>query len=244
MMEQETYFAWYRLRGVGLVCLCSLVFFLGAYLANERSMAVNGTVTGHTAPITRVQTEERQAALSFDTAQGSVRVILQILEQCRAKATFFVTGDWAEAHPEELAAIAAAGHELGSRGQTAGGRMEGRSSAELQEELADLNGRIRDLTGSTVRLFRAPHGEYDSGLLAAVGAAGCLPVRWSIDSEDWKDYGVESILRNVTESDELGPGAIIRMHSGARYTAQALEAVIEGLRERGLEPVTVSELLS
>lgn len=244
MMEKEIYFAWYRLRGIGLVCLCSFVFFFGAYLANQRSMAVNGTVDVGLQPVSHIQREDRKVALSFDLANGceSVRTILSILEKHQTKATFFVTENWAELHQEEIKDIAAAGHDLGSRG-TDRQSMVGKTETEIKAEIRKAHDRVQDLTGVSMNLFRAPYGEYDPVLLNAVREAGYLPIGWDIDSEDWKDYGVESILKKVTENEKLSGGSIVRMHGGAEYTPQALETVITGLQEKGYEPVSVSQLL-
>lgn len=66
---------------------------------------------------------------------------------------------------------------------------------------------------------------------------------YNVDSLDWKDYGVNDILTRVVESDKLNNGAIILMHNGAKYTADALEAVITGLQDKGYEIVPISQLI-
>ena len=43
--------------------------------------------------------------------------------------------------------------------------------------------------------------------------------------------------------EELKAGAIILMHNGAKYTAQALPKIIEGLKNKGYEIVPVSQLI-
>lgn len=63
------------------------------------------------------------------------------------------------------------------------------------------------------------------------------------DSLDWKDYGVNDIVARVVESDKLNNGAIILMHNGAKYTADALESVITGLQDKGYEIVPISQLI-
>lgn len=65
----------------------------------------------------------------------------------------------------------------------------------------------------------------------------------SVDSLDWKDYGVDSIVKTVLEHKALKNGSIILMHNGAKYTAQALPKVIEGLQNMGYEIVPISELI-
>ena len=64
-----------------------------------------------------------------------------------------------------------------------------------------------------------------------------------VDSLDWKDYGVDSIVKTVTEHKNLQNGSIILMHNGAKYTAEALPRVIEGLKAKGYEIVPISELI-
>ena len=64
-----------------------------------------------------------------------------------------------------------------------------------------------------------------------------------VDSLDWKDYGVDNIIKTVLENKNLGNGSIILCHNGAKYTADALDALITGLQEKGYELVQVSELI-
>lgn len=68
-------------------------------------------------------------------------------------------------------------------------------------------------------------------------------VVWDVDSLDWKDYGVDSIIKMVVDNKHLGNGSIILMHDGAKYTPEALEGVIKGLKEKGYRVVPVSELI-
>ena len=63
------------------------------------------------------------------------------------------------------------------------------------------------------------------------------------DSLDWKDYGTDSILNTVLNHKHLGNGSIILCHNGAKYTAQALEQLITGLKEKGFTLVTMSGLI-
>jgi peptidoglycan/xylan/chitin deacetylase (PgdA/CDA1 family) len=64
-----------------------------------------------------------------------------------------------------------------------------------------------------------------------------------VDSLDWKDYGVSSIIDTVTNHKHLGNGSIILCHNGAKYTAKALDALITSLKEQGYEFVKVSDLI-
>ena len=63
------------------------------------------------------------------------------------------------------------------------------------------------------------------------------------DSLDWKEFGVESEINQVLNHKHLGNGSIILFHNDAKYTPQALEAIIKGLREKGYEIVPISSLI-
>lgn len=244
MEEKQCQIAWYRLRGLGLICLCSLVFFIGAYVTNQKSITASSTVNGRRLPISCVQTDEKKVALTFDTVWGNeqTETILNILEKYGAKATFFVTGSWVERYPEDVKAIAAAGHEVGNYSQSYKD-MSGMSENEVRTEIQTLHDRVWKLTGREMKLFRVPYGDYDNELLDTVKRSGYLPVKWNVDSEDWKDYGTESVIQKVTESPHLGNGSIVLLHNDAKYMPQALETVVERLQEQGYELVPASQLV-
>lgn len=65
----------------------------------------------------------------------------------------------------------------------------------------------------------------------------------SVDSLDWKDYGVDNIIDTVLNHKHLGNGSIILCHNGAKYTAEALDSLITGLQDKGYEIVPISELI-
>ena len=63
------------------------------------------------------------------------------------------------------------------------------------------------------------------------------------DSMDWKDYGINSIVKRCTQNDNLENGSIILLHSGTKHTAESLDQVITGLKEQGYELVPISQLI-
>lgn len=232
---------WYWLRWPGLVGLCLLVFWFGTSVSHPQSITVSSTADGNEFPVCRLQTEENKVALTFDAAygDGEIQDILDILEAHQVRAAFFVTGTWAAEHPEAVRQIALSGQEIGSYGEHYTD-LTVRSAREITEELSSAKEQIQDLTGIRVSLFRPPYDSYNQTVLAAAARAGYQTISWTIDSEDWKDYGAESIISSVLQSPELAGGAIIRLHAGAKYTADALGNLICGLEERGYEFVAVS----
>ena len=117
------------------------------------------------------------------------------------------------------------------------------SAAECREEISQAHTRVQELPGYEMSLFRPPYGDYDNKVIANARECGYSSVLWDVDSGDWKDYGVDAILKNVLENENLGNGSIIRCHSEAKYMADALDSLINGLEKKGYEIVPVSQLI-
>ena len=184
-------------------------------------------------PIYCVQTEKPQVALSFDAAWGNedTRQLMEILAKHNVKVTFFMTGGWVEKYPEDVKYIASQGHDLGNHSENHK-NMSQLGEEEIRTEIQTVHDRVKELTGQDMALFRPPYGDYDDKVVAVADRMGYYPIQWDIDSLDWKDYGADSIVDKVVNHKHLGNGSIILMHNGAKYTPQALEAVITGLQER------------
>ena len=208
------------------------------------SITVSSSVGGRELPIYCVETDKKQVALSFDAAWGNEDTgrILETLKKHNVKVTFFRTGGWVESYPDDVKAILAAGHDLGNHSENHK-NMSQLSDEQCQEELMKVHTRVQELTGYEMFLFRPPYGDYDNHVITNAHKCSYYTIQWSIDSLDWKDYGADDIVRRVVESDKLKNGSIILMHNGAKFTADALDAVIVGLQDKGYEIVPISELI-
>lgn len=90
-----------------------------------------------------------------DRLAPAVDQILELLDEYRAKATFFVLGWVAEHQPEIVRRIACAGHEIASHG-VSHRMLHGMTPQEFRGELTDSRSRLEDLGGRPVVGFRAP----------------------------------------------------------------------------------------
>lgn len=208
------------------------------------SVTVSNTVNGRELPIYCVQTDDNKIALSFDAAWGNddTATILDILKKHNVKATFFMTGGWVESYPDDVKRILADGHDLGNHSENHK-NMSQLSNDEKQSEIMDVHTKVQELTGYEMFLFRPPYGDYDNDVIKVAKNCGYYPIQWDVDSLDWKDYGVDSIIKTVTEHKHLGNGSIILCHNGAKYTAEALDTLITTLQDKGYEFVPISELI-
>ena len=202
------------------------------------------TVGGRELPVYCVETDKNVVAISFDAAWGNEDTdeILSILEKNDVKATFFMTGGWVESYPEDVKKIFAAGHDLANHSENHK-NMSQLSDGDCKEELMKVHDKVKELTGYEMFLFRPPYGDYDNEVICKATECGYYTIQWSIDSLDWKNYGVDDIIERVCEHKALKPGAIILCHNGADYTADALDTLIKRVKENGYGFVPVSELI-
>lgn len=228
----------------GIFALAAFAVLRGLILTAGSSIRVSNSVNGRELPIYCVETKEPKIALTFDAAWGNedTQKILEILKKHDVRVTFFMTGGWVENYPDDVKAILAAGHDLGNHSENHK-NMSQLSDAEKKEELMKVHDKVRTLTGYEMFLFRPPYGDYDNAVVNVAKDCGYYTIQWDVDSLDWKDYGVDSIIKTVTEHKHLGNGSIILCHNGAKYTAQALDTLITKLKEKGYTFVPVSELI-
>ncbi|MDD3362840.1 MAG: polysaccharide deacetylase family protein [Hespellia sp.] len=207
-------------------------------------VSASNSVNGRELPIYCVETKEKKVALSFDAAWGNEDTtrILDILAKHNVHVTFFMTGGWVESFPEDVKAIQAAGHDLGNHSENHK-NMSQLSTEEQKSELMTVHNKVKELTGVEMNLFRPPYGDYSDSVIQTAESCGYKTIQWSVDSLDWKDYGTNEIVRTVLDHKALTNGAIILCHNGAKYTADALDAILNGLKEKGYQVVPVSELI-
>ena len=228
----------------GIFALAAFAVLRGLILTAGSSIRVSNSVNGRELPIYCVETKEPKIALTFDAAWGNedTQKILEILKKHDVHVTFFMTGGWVENYPDDVKAILAAGHDLGNHSENHK-NMSQLSDAEKKQELMKVHDKVRTLTGYEMFLFRPPYGDYDNAVVNVAKDCGYYTIQWDVDSLDWKDYGVDSVIKTVTEHKHLGNGSIILCHNGAKYTAQALDTLITKLKEKGYTFVPVSELI-
>ena len=226
------------------IFLALAIALVGSYKYIGGYVTVSSNVNGRELPIYCVQTDEKKVALSFDAAWGNedTKQILDILKKHGVHVTFFMTGGWVEKYPDDVKAICEAGHDLGNHSENHK-NMSQLSNEEKTQELMTVHNKVKELTEVEMNLFRPPYGAYDDEVILNAADNGYYTIQWDVDSLDWKDYGADSIIDTVLNHKNLGNGSIILCHNGAKYTKDALETMITGLKEKGYEIVPVSGLI-
>lgn len=177
--------------------------------------------------------------VNVDWGEKFVPALLAVSKKEGIPLTFFITGRWAAKFPDLVRAIDRAGHEIGNHAYS----HEHPDQLSVEENLDEIERTADELariTGRRTSLFAPPYGERGAAVLEAAAAAGHRTILWSVDAIDWKQPPAHEIAGRVLS--QAHNGAIVLLHP-TEGTVEALPAIAEGLRRRGLQPVTVSQLL-
>lgn len=211
----------------------------------ERDEKGVGSVLAYTPFVKEGGTQSRDVALTFDDGPGPYTPqVLDVLERERVPATFFVIG-------QEIHDFGAATEREIHDGFVIGDHTENHpmlaklSAHDQKEQLFEQAARIELLGGSKPHLFRPPYGSFNTTTFHLLHQMKMLMVLWSVDTDDYEQPGVETIVKRALEGAK--PGAIILMHDAGgnrEQTVAALPQIIRAVRARGLRLVTVPRLLA
>lgn len=223
--------------------LAVLIYGIDTFYSDKQTIAASAFAANEL-PIYCVDTDKPVIALTFDSAWGDedLEAILSILEKHNAPATFFVTGEWASKYPDAIRLIDKKGHEIGNHGNSHK-HMPQISREEMVKEIQDCHNTVYNIIGKDMTLFRAPYSDWNADVVYTTHSVGYSAINHSVDSLDWKDYGVDAIVRTVCEHDNLENGSILLLHNGSTYTKDALDIMLTKLEEQGYSFVKVSELI-
>src|SRR6267154_2409022 len=207
--------------------------------------------------IDRIGGANKKIAISFDDGPDSqwTPKILDVLKEKKAPGIFFVIGDQANKRPDILKREYAEGHEIGNHTYFHP-KFDEISHTQIRWELNLTQRLIESTLDVKTILFRPPYGidhqpEYaeEVAQLPLAQDMGYLIVGQRIDPDDWSLRGgkpipakeiVDSVLRQADN------GNIILLHDGGgdrTQTVAALPQIIDVLREKGYQLVSVSDLI-
>lgn len=182
--------------------------------------------------------DKKLIALTFDDgpAPATTPRLLDILEEKKVKATFFVVGKMAQAAPEIIQREERAGHMVGSH-TMAHVDLTTLDAARMQQDAAAIDGVFQGSLGHAVKLMRPPYGAINE----VVKSTSQQPlVIWTIDPEDWRTKDAVAVRKHVVE--KAFDGAIVLMHDIYGSTVDAVGGIIDELRKSGYEFLTVPEM--
>ena len=189
--------------------------------------------------------EEKTVYLTFDDGPSErTPEILEILDRCGVKATFFVTGREDEQSRAWMRDTAAAGHTLGLHSYSHDYSAIYASVEAFLEDCDKLNTLVFEAAGVRPEILRFPGGSvnaYNAGiyreLIAEMTRRGYAYFDWNLSAGDAAPDGpdAQTITENALAAGEALNRVILSLHdsAGKAATVEALPAIIEGYQDRG-----------
>ena len=182
---------------------------------------------------------DKVIALTFDDgpSPSTTPIVLEALKAHNAKATFFMVGQNAKEYPDTVKQVYDAGMEIGNHSYTHPDFYK-MDYDGMAQELDKTNAVIKEATGKSPIIFRAPYGNVTA---EAAQQYGRLSVYWTVDTLDWKNRDVQMNHDNTV--GEAYDGALVLMHDIHPETASAVESIVSDLTAKGYKLITVSQLV-
>ncbi|MBA9024820.1 polysaccharide deacetylase family protein [Peribacillus huizhouensis] len=194
------------------------------------------------APIYRAHPEKPVVSLLINVAWGNeyLQDMLAILKENDVKATFFLEGRWTKNNPELAKMIKQGEHEIGNHSYSHPD-MKTLSQSAAKNEMQKTNEVIEAVTDEKVKWFAPPSGSFRDQTVEDANSLGMGTILWSVDTIDWQKPSPDVLLNRVLS--KVHSGAFILMHP-TDASASSLEELIQQLKKKGLQIVTVSEAVN
>lgn len=229
-------------RMLFLIGLLVLIVALGLWqVSKARTFQFFGEL------VARMDRADAVVALTFDdgpTPQYTEEV-LALLAARDVKATFFVTGREAETNFAQTSQIVAAGHELGNHSYSHPSLLL-KSPARIRDEIERTDAVIRRTGQQSPIYFRPPFGKKLFILPWYLAQTERTTIMWDVEPESYAEVAQKANLIAAHVLERVQPGSIVLLHlmyDSRVESRKALPLIIDGLRARGYQFVTISELL-
>lgn len=188
--------------------------------------------------------EARGVALTFDDGPSPEHTpkILDLLDAARVRATFFVIGKKAAAHPEIVREIVERGHAVGVHGHDHDRLLALRTPKRVGDDLETAIATVEEITGTRPSLYRPPVGLTSPRIARALEEFDVTVVGWSVRALDgWAGAKPERVAKRVVP--KLEDGAIVLLHDAAERddfapaSIEALPRILAAMRDKDLEGV-------
>ena len=181
---------------------------------------------------------KKAVALTFDDGPGGDKTnkIVELLEQNKAHATFFMVGNKMESGISVMKNVLDKGNEIGSHSY-AHKSMKRQKINDLLSDEEKTKEIYHNITGKNLIYTRPPYGAINDKIKESLDT---IFITWDLDTEDWlhrdKNYIVDYVMENVHDGD------IILMHDLYDSTVEAVEELLPKLYAAGFQVVNISEL--
>ncbi len=183
-----------------------------------------------------------QVFLTFDggATDAGFDSIVDSLRRYGVRCTFFLTGKFAEKYPQKCLRLLAEGHEIANHSMNHP-NMKNFTKEKIAGEIeAAEQAFVRVFGRRGAPFFRFPFGAQNKKVEQIVEELGYHPVYWHIDTIDWREDPVNTIIDRV--DSKLRRNAVILMHLGSKNGARALDSILDIITGRGYTLARLSDL--
>lgn len=176
-------------------------------------------------------------ALTFDDGPSKyTNEILDILKDNGICATFFVLGNKVPYGQETLLKMLENGNEIGNHTYNHKW-LAHLDEIEIKNQISKTQEVIFEYTRYLPKVFRPSYGDIPKEMRKEINLEVTL---WNVDTLDWKLKNKKQIIKRATRNTK--DGDIILMHDTYKRTKDALPEIINTLKKKGFQFVTISEL--
>jgi peptidoglycan/xylan/chitin deacetylase (PgdA/CDA1 family) len=161
--------------------------------------------------------------------------VLRVLRSNGVKATFCMVGPQAEAHPDLVRQVVAAGHRLCDHTVSHDTTMDKKPEAYQSQQIIDAERQITKASGGVRPMYyRAPGGAFTPYSRKLAASHGMRPLGWNVDSKDFERPGSAAIISTVEGELTNGPTILFHDAGGDRsQTVEALRTLLPWLKHQG-----------
>lgn len=219
--------------------------FAATFLWFERGGVLSVSSKPDPAIFAKGNEDEKNISLTFNISWGEEKVhdILTQLAQNQTPATFFVSGEWAERHPDIVKKIVEEKHELGMLGYRYKSYLD-QEISQVRKDLIYAKEIFTKLGYEKVNLLRTPSGHFNKEIVSLAEQLGLQVTHYNVNPHDWQNPGTEKIVDMVMKQMSNGDILLLHASDSVKQTAKALQTILPGLQNKGFEFVTISELIN
>lgn len=236
----------FHMKKIKLVLLLiTMAFIVALFIALSPSRLISMFQTDEQVALTKGNTNENDIALTFNISWGEEKVydILKVLNEHKVRATFFVSGEWAERHPQIMEEISEAGHEVGMLGYRYKNYLD-QDLEQIRKDMTYAREVFNKLGYRDIKYIRSPSGFFNEEVKEIAERLELETIHWSINPRDWENPGVKEIANLVIEEASGGDIVLLHASDSAKQTAEALDEVLPTLQKQDFSFVTISELMN
>ena len=199
---------------------------------------------GPAVELVSASTGRPEVALTFHGAGSNTldRKVLEALAKGGARVTVLAVGTWLAQYPDAAKMVTDLGHELGNH-TWSHKTMSALSVSQQREEILRCRDQIEKSTGAVGAWFRQSAAQHSTAELRKLAGAAGYPrvLSYNLDSLDWTDPGAAKVIAQLKKAKA---GSVVSMHLGHQGTLTAIPKILADLKNRGLQPVTATQLFA